>query len=163
MHCNSSRQLPSGCKVCSSIETEGLPAATCHVEQATTSAVRAWCPLLRAESCASRWTQEVTTYGRRLAQSVSLFSTSCAWTGVPYTIPFTCMLCLAALPDACLLPDMACFAHRASCICRSTCSLKAMDKCRGPAWLRWLGWKPRKDNAVDSSSSHAGTNADRSA
>lgn len=27
---------------------------------------------------------------------------------------------------------------------RATCSLQAVDKCRGPGWLRWLGWRPRK-------------------
>lgn len=30
------------------------------------------------------------------------------------------------------------------CTHRATCSLKAMDECRGPGWLRWLGWKPRE-------------------
>lgn len=25
---------------------------------------------------------------------------------------------------------------------RASCSLQAIDACRGPAWLRWLGWRP---------------------
>ncbi|KAF5835641.1 hypothetical protein DUNSADRAFT_7093 [Dunaliella salina] len=31
----------------------------------------------------------------------------------------------------------------------TTCSIQAMDKCRGPSVLRWLGFSKRSDNAVE--------------
>jgi hypothetical protein len=33
-------------------------------------------------------------------------------------------------------------------VCRGACSLRAVDACRGPKWLRWLGLAPRACSGV---------------